>query len=738
MKNFNRSVDNSRKDMSEFRTAFSGFGDFVKKSVMSVTNLPLATEAIASVKSLVGVIGLVPAVAGAAGLAVGTLKVAFSGFGEAMKNIRDPKKFAEAIKDMPPPMQETAKAVQALLPQWDSLKKSVQSTMFKGLAEQVKGLGLTYLPILNTATTATAGSFNRAAIGISQFLRDPGTMSDISVSMGNMSKFTDGFARALKPAVQIFVDFVKVGSEFLPAMGDGMAKAAEKAAAFVGEARQTGKLKAWIQEGIDTLKAFVAMIVNVGQILNGVLSAANVNGQGFAQTLERITARIEAWVKSAEGQQKIREVFDGLRNVAFALLAILGPLSTVIFAIAGAFAKLSPEMQQAVGMMIGWGGLVALLTVKVRTLVMGIINLTGDLIKFGAGVAGVFPKLLQLGRTLLYAGINATYAAARFALAAASTILSLARMAVVGILHATRLAVTTVAQFAWMTATAIYHAGVMYARTVAYAAVNAAHWIAHMIRIAAVTVAQWAWMAAQAMAKAAVLAASWFVAMGPIGWVIAAVVGLAALIIANWDTVKRWTQQAWTAVSGAVTAAWDWIKRATGDAVGWVLGKLGEFVGWLAGLPGRIMGALGNLGGLLVGLGHDLVMGLWRGISGGWDWLRSQVANLARSLYNAAKSALGIGSPSKLFRDEIGRWIPKGLALGITGNLGEVRGAAAALTDATAMGAIPTPRGVRAGAGAGVPVLEIRSGGSRLDELLVEVLRKAIRAQGGDPGVIGG
>ncbi|MGH3927649.1 MAG: hypothetical protein ACRDTT_33105, partial [Pseudonocardiaceae bacterium] len=60
MKNFNRSVDNSRKDMSEFRTAFSGFGDFVKKSVMSVTNLPLATEAIASVKSLVGVIGLVP------------------------------------------------------------------------------------------------------------------------------------------------------------------------------------------------------------------------------------------------------------------------------------------------------------------------------------------------------------------------------------------------------------------------------------------------------------------------------------------------------------------------------------------------------------------------------------------------------------------------------------------------------------------------------------------------------
>lgn len=55
--------------------------------------------------------------------------------------------------------------------------------------------------------------------------------------------------------------------------------------------------------------------------------------------------------------------------------------------------------------------------------------------------------------------------------------------------------------------------------------------------------------------NAAKMAASWIVAMGPIGWISAAVIGLVALIVANWDTVKAWTIKAWTAVSTAVSDA---------------------------------------------------------------------------------------------------------------------------------------------------------------------------------------
>lgn len=62
--------------------------------------------------------------------------------------------------------------------------------------------------------------------------------------------------------------------------------------------------------------------------------------------------------------------------------------------------------------------------------------------------------------------------------------------------------------------------------------------------------------------------------------------------------------------------------------------------------------------------GRDIVNGIWEGISNGWSWLADTVANLARNLLDAAKSALGISSPSKEFA-WIGRMSMEGMAEGI-------------------------------------------------------------------------
>ncbi len=67
-------------------------------------------------------------------------------------------------------------------------------------------------------------------------------------------------------------------------------------------------------------------------------------------------------------------------------------------------------------------------------------------------------------------------------------------------------------------------------------------------------------LAAQAAAQAARMAASWVIAMGPIGWITAAVIGLVALIIANWDTVKSATIAVWGAISTWLSTVWTGIK----------------------------------------------------------------------------------------------------------------------------------------------------------------------------------
>lgn len=60
--------------------------------------------------------------------------------------------------------------------------------------------------------------------------------------------------------------------------------------------------------------------------------------------------------------------------------------------------------------------------------------------------------------------------------------------------------------------------------------------------------------------NAARIAASWLIAMGPIGWIIIAVVALVALIIIYWDQVKAFTIAAWTATVNFLVAVWDKIK----------------------------------------------------------------------------------------------------------------------------------------------------------------------------------
>lgn len=64
-------------------------------------------------------------------------------------------------------------------------------------------------------------------------------------------------------------------------------------------------------------------------------------------------------------------------------------------------------------------------------------------------------------------------------------------------------------------------------------------------------------------------------------------------------------------------------------------------------------------------VGSNIVSGIQRGIYDGWDWLRDTVWNLARSLLNTAKDALGIHSPSRMFRDQVGMMLGLGVAEGM-------------------------------------------------------------------------
>lgn len=71
-------------------------------------------------------------------------------------------------------------------------------------------------------------------------------------------------------------------------------------------------------------------------------------------------------------------------------------------------------------------------------------------------------------------------------------------------------------------------------------------------------------------------------------------------------------------------------------------------------------------------VGKNLMTGLWNGLKSAWEGLKNKVSDLAGSIVGKFKSVFGIHSPSRLFRDEIGKQLSAGIGVGFEDELSSV------------------------------------------------------------------
>lgn len=144
-------------------------------------------------------------------------------------------------------------------------------------------------------------------------------------------------------------------------------------------------------------------------------------------------------------------------------------------------------------------------------------------------------------------------------------------------------------------------------------------------------VAGWVLLGAQSLIQAARVAGAWLIAMGPIGLVIAAVIGLVALIVIYFDEIVAAIGAAWEWVKSAAQETWDWIKGAVSAALDFLVDLFMNFtlvgliiqhwdsikeaftagidavVSFVTELPGKIGSALASFGQTL----WDLATSAW-------------------------------------------------------------------------------------------------------------------------------
>lgn len=78
----------------------------------------------------------------------------------------------------------------------------------------------------------------------------------------------------------------------------------------------------------------------------------------------------------------------------------------------------------------------------------------------------------------------------------------------------------------------------------------------------------------------------------------------------------------------------------------------------------NIVNGLSDLAGRVASVGSDIVHGIWSGISGATGWLMGKISGFASGVVDGIKGFFGIHSPSTVMRDQVGKYLAEGVAVG--------------------------------------------------------------------------
>ena len=117
-----------------------------------------------------------------------------------------------------------------------------------------------------------------------------------------------------------------------------------------------------------------------------------------------------------------------------------------------------------------------------------------------------------------------------------------------------------------------------------------------------------------------------------------------------------------------LTAAWELIKTLASG----IVQNLGQIFDKGKEIVQKVISGVGQAIRGLWSAGLDIVKGIWKGISDGFGWIKDRITGWVGDLLGFFKRILKIGSPSKVFADEVGKWMALGMGEGFVDEMGSV------------------------------------------------------------------
>lgn len=134
--------------------------------------------------------------------------------------------------------------------------------------------------------------------------------------------------------------------------------------------------------------------------------------------------------------------------------------------------------------------------------------------------------------------------------------------------------------------------------------------------------------------------------------------GIRSVVSSGMSSVRSVVSSMMSAVRSAFSAGWNAARSVTSSGIN------------------AAVNVVRSAASSMASAGRNFVMGFVNGIRGAIGAAASAAASMARAAMSSAKAALGIHSPSRVMRDEVGYYVAAGMAVGIRENADLVQKAA--------------------------------------------------------------
>jgi phage-related protein len=526
--------------------------------------------------------------------------------------------FAEAMAKLSPSARAFVQEVLGLKDEWEALKRSVQEELFAGLAAEVRPLANTYFPLLGEGMRGIAKGLNGIVKETVAYLKTTEAQSNVASIFANTGEAVGNLRTLVRDLLAAFLDIASVGSEFLPQMATNASNAAARFREFVNAAKESGELRQWMQDAMDTANELWQLLKNLGSIIGSVFSALDTTGGGALNTLTELTGQVAEFLKSAEGQESLQA------------------LGRILASIGGAYGKVFMSfLEAAADILVALEPFIVAFADAVGVYLAGAIQVVAPIFQVFADIIGFLGPALGPVIAGLYAANKAVQAAAIVWRA-----LNIVMMANPFIAIAAVIITLVVLIIQNWDAISAYLSGI------------------------------WNDISTQAVAL-------W---EGIRNFFVRIWTEIKDSAIELWNTITGFFTQKWNEIKNIASVLWNGIANffsgIWNDITNGVGGFVRDVLQYFRDLPGKVMDFLKSLPGKLVSWAGDLIAGIVRGLGNAAYKIWQKLKQIIGDAWDNVLGFFGISSPSKLAA-EAGENIVAGLVRGIdTSATSAVRAAA--------------------------------------------------------------